>query len=115
MSSITYYDSEKDYYLQLSKVYYRNNREHILKHSKDKYNSLSKEEKDQRAIYAINWCNNLSKDKKSIKRANARKRYHSMSDDKMLKHKEYQKEYQKKYREIKRAQSNLAKNAVLTL
>ena len=38
-----------------------------------------------------------------------------MSDDKMLKHKEYQKEYQKKYREIKRAQSNLAKNAVLTL
>ena len=37
-----------------------------------------------------------------------------MSDDKMLKHKEYQKEYQKKYREMKMAQSNLAKNAVLT-
>ena len=36
-----------------------------------------------------------------------------MSDDKMLKHKEYQKEYQKKYREMKKTQGNLAKNAVL--
>ena len=32
----------------------------------------------------------------------------------MLKHKKYQKEYQKKYREMKKAQGNLAKNAVLT-
>ena len=38
-----------------------------------------------------------------------------MSNDKMLKHKEYQREYQKKYREMKKAQGNLAKNAVLTL
>ena len=37
-----------------------------------------------------------------------------MSNDKMLKHKKYQKEYQKKYREMKKAQGNLAKNAVLT-
>ena len=37
-----------------------------------------------------------------------------MSGDKMLKHKEYQKEYQKKYRQMKKAQGNLAKNAVLT-
>ena len=37
-----------------------------------------------------------------------------MSDDKMLKHKEYQKEYQKKYREMKKTQGNLAKNAVRT-
>ena len=32
-----------------------------------------------------------------------------MSDDKMLKHKEYQKEYQKKYRKMKKRQGNLAK------
>ena len=37
-----------------------------------------------------------------------------MSNDKMLKHKKYQKEYQKKYREMKKAQGSLAKNAVLT-
>ena len=37
-----------------------------------------------------------------------------MSNDKMLKHKKYQKEYQKKYREMKKVQGNLAKNAVLT-
>ena len=37
-----------------------------------------------------------------------------MSNDGMLKHKEYQKEYQRKYREMKKAQGNLAKNAVLT-
>ena len=35
-----------------------------------------------------------------------------MSNDEMLKHKEYQKEYQKKYREIKKVQGNLAKNVV---
>ena len=35
-----------------------------------------------------------------------------MPDDKQ--HKEYQKEYQKKYREMKNAQGNLAKTAVLT-
>ena len=37
-----------------------------------------------------------------------------MSNDKMLKHKKYQKEYQKKQRKMKKAQGNLAKNAVLT-
>ena len=41
-------------------------------------------------------------------------RYHSMPDDKMLELKKYQKEYQEKYRGMKKAQSNLAKNAVLT-
>ena len=37
-----------------------------------------------------------------------------MPNDKVLKHKEYQKEYRKKYREMKKAQGNLAKHAVLT-
>ena len=37
-----------------------------------------------------------------------------MPDDKMLELKVYQKEYQRKYREMKKAQGNLAKNAVLT-
>ena len=37
-----------------------------------------------------------------------------MHDDKILELKAYQKEYQKKYQEMKKAQGNLAKNAVLT-
>ena len=37
-----------------------------------------------------------------------------MPDDKMLELKAYQKEYQNKYRQMKKAQCNLAKNAVLT-
>ena len=41
-------------------------------------------------------------------------RYHNLPEDKMLELKAYQKEYQKKYREMKKAQGNLAKNAVLT-
>ena len=45
MSSITFYDSDKNYYLQLSKDYYRNNREHILKLAKDKYNNMPLEKK----------------------------------------------------------------------
>ena len=36
-----------------------------------------------------------------------------MPDDKMLELKKYQKEYQKKYREMKKAQGNLAKTAVV--
>ena len=52
--------------------------------------------------------------KKTIKRSYAKNRYHSMPDDKMLELKVYQKEYQRKYREMKKAQGNLAKNAVLT-
>ena len=52
--------------------------------------------------------------KKNIKRAYAKNRYHSMHHDKMLELKAYQKEYQRKYQEMKKAQGNLAKNAVLT-
>ena len=37
-----------------------------------------------------------------------------MHDNKMLELKAYRKEYQRKYREMKKAQVNLAKNAVLT-
>ena len=37
-----------------------------------------------------------------------------MHHDKMLELKAYQKEYQREYQEMKKAQGNLAKNAVLT-
>ena len=49
-----------------------------------------------------------------MKRAQVKNRYHNLPEDKRLELKAYQKEYQKKYREMKKAQGNLAKNAVLT-
>ena len=63
--------------------------------------------------YVKNWYNNLSEDKKNIRRAQVKNRYHNLPEDKMLELKAYQKEYQKIYREMKKPQGNLAKNAVL--
>ena len=54
MASNIYYESDKEYYQQLSCDYYYNNRESSLDYQREKYNSLSKEEKDERAIYAKN-------------------------------------------------------------
>ena len=113
MSSNIYYERDREHYQQLSRDDYYNNRERLLKYQREKYNSLSKKEKDERAIYAKNWYNSLPEDVKNIKRAYSRNKYH-MSNDEMLKHKEYQKEYQRKYRKMKKAQGNLAQNAVLT-
>ena len=79
---------------------------------KNRYSNLSKKEKDEKAIYAKNWYNNLTEE--NIDRAYAKNSYHSMHDNKMLELKAYQKEYQRKYRKMKQAQGNLAKNAVLT-
>ena len=89
-----YYYSDREYYLNISRDYYNNNREYLLKKARDKYNN-SQEDKNKKIEYGKN-------------------RYHNMSPEKKLELKAYQKEYQKKYREIKKAQGNLAKNAVLT-
>ena len=89
-----YYYSDREYYLNISRDYYNNNREYLLKRARDKYYN-SQEDKNKKIEYGKN-------------------RYHNMSPEKKLELKAYQKEYQKKYREIKKAQGNLAKNAVLT-
>ena len=46
----TYYESDKEYYQQLSRDYYHNNRGRLLKYHKEKYNSLSKEEKNKKSL-----------------------------------------------------------------
>ena len=89
-----YYYSDREYYLNISRDYYNNNREYLLKKARDKYYN-SQEDKNKKIEYGKN-------------------RYHNMSPEKKLELKAYQKEYQKNYREIKKAQGNLAKNAVLT-
>ena len=102
MLSNIYYESDKEYYQKLSRDYYHNNRKRLLKYPKEKYNSLSKEEKDKKFLYAKNRYNNLPEDKKNIIKVQVKNRYYSVSDDKMLKHKEYQKKYPKNIEKIKR-------------
>ena len=62
---------------------------------KNRYNNLSKEEEDNKAIHVKNWHNNLPEDKKNIKRAYVKNRYRSMPDDKMLELKNIKKSIKK--------------------
>ena len=64
-----YYESNKEHHKQLSRDYYYYNKEHVLEYLKNKYSNLSKEEKDERAIYPKNWYNNLPEDKKKYKKS----------------------------------------------
>ena len=95
MPAKIYYESDKEYHKQVSQDYYYNNKVHVLRYMKKKYDNLSKEQNDARAFYVKNWYNNLTEDKKHIKREYAKNRYHSLPVDKMFKLKKYQKEYQK--------------------
>ena len=83
MPAKIYYESDKEYHKQVSRDYYYNNKEHVLRYMKNKYDNLSKEQKDARALYVKNWYNNLTEDKKNIKREYAKNRYRSLPDDKM--------------------------------
>ena len=52
-----------------SRDYYHNNKEYVLEYQKNRYDNLTKEEKDEKAIYAKNWYNNLPEDKKKYKKS----------------------------------------------
>ena len=64
MTPITYYYSDKDYYSQLSKDYYKKNRDYILKDAKDKYNNISPEKKLKLKEYQKNYQKNYREKKK---------------------------------------------------
>ena len=64
MPAKNFCESNKEHHKQLSRDYCCYNKEHVLEYLKNKYNNLSKEEKDERAIYPKNWYNNLPEDKK---------------------------------------------------
>ena len=54
MPAKTYYESNKRHHKKVSCDYYHNNKDHVLNYMKNKYDDLSKEEKDVRALYAKN-------------------------------------------------------------
>ena len=55
MPAKIYYESDKEYHKQVLRDYYHNNKEHVLRYMKNKYDNLSKEQKDARALYVKNW------------------------------------------------------------
>ena len=83
MSEITYYQRNRDIILNRGKEY-KNNKELLRERSKNKYRSLSEDEKD-------------------IKKQYQKDRYHHMSDEE----KQRLKDYQKNYREAKNLKSIL--------
>ena len=113
MPAKIYYDSDREHHKKVGRHYYQNNQQSILEHKKKRIQQFKLRKEKKRAIYLKNCQNNLSEDAKNIKRAEVKSRYHNVAEDKMLELKACQKEYQKKYRETKKAQGNLAKDAVL--
>ena len=121
MVSKKYYSMNRDHYLQYQKDLYNRSKEEFKECARIRYNNLSLDEKLKRIEYSRNHYINLPEDKKNEITEKAKKKYHAMSDEELQKHKEYQKNYQKKYREkkkqelenIKKAQGNFNKNAVL--
>ena len=47
-----------------SAKYYRNNKERPHKKARERYQNLSKEEKDKKQQYGCEWCKNLPEDEK---------------------------------------------------
>ena len=80
-TDLTYYQKKRDVVLIKAKYYYKNNKDRLRRQARDKYRSLSEQEKNQKREYGKN-------------------RYRNMSEEK----KEKLKEYQKNYREAKKSQ-----------
>ena len=79
MNNTTYYQRNRYVALNKAKEYYKNNNERLKKQTRDKYRSLSEEDKNKKREYG-------------------KSRYHNMSEEK----KQKLKEYQRKYREAKK-------------
>ena len=59
-----HYQSTKEHYIQVACDYYNINKDRILKRLKNKYKTLTAEDRVKKNEYAKNWYNNLPKDKK---------------------------------------------------
>ena len=82
-ANLTYYQRNRDAILNRPNVYYKNDKERLREHARDKYRNLSEEEKRKKREYGRN-------------------RYRNMSEEK----KQRLKEYLKNYRGAKKSQDN---------
>ena len=84
IDNITYYQRNRDISLNKAKEYYKNNNKRLKKQARDKYRSLSEEDKMKKREYGKN-------------------RYHNMFEEKKQELKEYQKQ---RYQEAKESRYN---------
>ena len=126
MVSQKYYLINRDYYSRSFKDYYNKYKEEIKEEARNRYHNVSPEEKQKKSEYSRTYYFNLPEYKQNEIKAQINEKmkakYHNMSDEERQKHKERQKIYHKMYRakkkqeleNIKKAQGNFDKNAVLT-
>ena len=69
MPASIYYESNKEHHKKVSRDYYHDNKEHVFEYRENRYSNLSKQEKDEKPVYAKNWYNNLPEDKKKYKKS----------------------------------------------
>ena len=84
MNNATYYQINRDVALNKAKECYKNNNERLKKQARDKYKSLSEEDKNEKREYGKN-------------------RYHKMPEEKNQELKQYQKQ---RYQEAKESRYN---------
>ena len=83
ITDLTYYQKDRNVILNKAKDYYKNNKVRLKEQVRDKYRSLSEEEKNKKGEYGKNRYQNISEEKK-----------------------QRLKEYQKNYYRTKKSQHN---------
>ena len=63
-ANLAYYQRYRDAILNRPKDYYKNDKERLREHARDKYRNLSEEEKNKRREYGKNRYRNMSKERK---------------------------------------------------
>ena len=64
IADLTYYQKTRNVTLNKAKDYYKNNKERLKEQGRDKYRSLSVEEKSKKREYGKNRYHNISEEKK---------------------------------------------------
>ena len=83
MVSQNYNQINRDYYLQYAKYYQIKYKEEIKEEARNRYSSLSHEEKQKKIDYSKNYYLNLSEDKKKEIIKKIKDKYHNMTDEQM--------------------------------
>ena len=60
ITNLTYYQKKRNTIQNKAKVYYKNNKDRLKKQVRDKYRSLSEEEKNKKREYGKNRYHNMS-------------------------------------------------------
>ena len=78
IQKLSYYHRNRDTILQRSKDYYENNKEKRKEDRRNKYNSMSNEERLKILAYRKEWHHKLDEEKKNKMRKDARDRYYAI-------------------------------------